>query len=249
MDILDTKSWQTKLAPDYNMTESWLDSAKLCVGLEHERVIFEKRAGGALMPHYVKGAQQWDLPHDSMSCLAETRSCPWDDTGTVVLDFLKRQGIVDRMYANRGYTLKHGEYKLSKSFMARSLELDPEAKKDHEEHSTNLYRGGGLHIHFSLSFKRDRFTQANARLFENQAFLFDTVRCLDNQLSKFITGKSSYRRAGQFRQKPYGFEYRSLFWGGDVEELLEITSIAYRVVNGKYLHVRDQILELLRNFQ
>jgi hypothetical protein len=188
---------------------------KVKVGLEHERMIFNRRTGRVAN---VRGKKQDILPHDTLSCLAETRGTPSFDAADAVLNFIREQARVDSLFNRRGYILKHGEFTLTEEEAKAAYEQD-EDKKDELDPNFNLVRGGGLHLHFSLM---DEYCTAS-ELFCTPEFVKLCVAELDTVVGRWIEGKSNYRRPGKWELKPYGFEYRSLLWLGDPAVLLEIT--------------------------
>lgn len=74
-------------------------------------------------------------------------------------------------------------------------------------------------------------------LFRDKSFIEIATAGLDEALEPFITGQSSYRVKGQAEEKPWGFEYRSPYWGGDPKELLQIARLGLRSVRSTLLEV------------
>lgn len=193
---------------------------KVKIGLEHERVIFNRRTGRVAN---VRGKKQDILPHDTLSCLAETRGGPSFDAAEAVLNFLREQGRVDSLFNHKGFVLKHDEFTLTEEQAKDAYELDEDKKEEQLDPNFNLVRGGGLHLHFSLM--EDNYW-AMSELFRNTTFIKMCVPELDASVGRWIEGKSNYRRPGKWEVKPHGFEYRSLLWKGDAGQLLQITKDA-----------------------
>jgi len=189
---------------------------KVKIGLEHERMVFNRRTGRVAN---VRGKKQDILPHDTLSCLAETRGAPSFDAADAVLNFIQEQDRVDSLFNRKGFTLKHGEFTLTEEQAKDAYEQD-EDKKEELDPNFNLVRGGGLHLHFSLM---EDYYWATSELFRTPEFIKLCVPELDTAVGRWIEGKSNYRRPGKWEVKPHGFEYRSLLWKGDSAELLRIT--------------------------
>ena len=209
---------------------------KVKIGLEHERVIFSRRTG---KPANVRGKPQSQFPHDTLSCLAETRGYPSFDAGEAVVNFLSKQAYVDGLYRSAGYDLPHGEFTLTPRMAKAAYEV--EAGKEKEEQKFNLVRGGGLHLHFSLMPEDDSGIYRTSLLLCDHYFICLAVRLLDLILEPWIEGKSSYRKPGQSRVKPHGFEYRSPLWTGDVTSLLKIATDGLRAVTDTVTNVHNMV--------
>ena len=212
------------------------------IGLEHERVIFNRKGQVA----HVKGADQRSLPHDTMSCLAETRGHFSYDSGDAVARFLDRQKQVDELYKQRRLVLKHGEHKITKAMSEAAYEEDhTKAPVEHFDEDGATYRGGGLHIHFSIM---DNSSWVTSSMFRNYLFAEFAAARLDGCLKDHIKGRSAYRTPGSVEIKQWGFEYRSLFWGGDPAVLVYLATSAKNVVaqlTGELLHLAGQLHEPL----
>lgn len=198
---------------------------KLHIGLEHERVMFDSHNNVA----YVKGCGQDVLPHDRMSCLAETRGHPDHQVSSAVLSFLNEQKRVDKSYSRaRKYVLSDKEEVVSRSIALKCFEGDD---KQAEECNFNLVRGCGLHIHFSLMHNG-----ICSSVFNNQFIIRELQRVLDNNMRNWVRGKSHYRQLGMegtIRIKDHGFEYRPVGWyNNDSTELLKIAQRAFDSVQG-----------------
>lgn len=194
------------------------------IGLEHERVIREVFDTNLLTYgsyRHVKGFPQESFPHDTMACLAETRGEPFWQAEVAVENFLKEQKRVDECYKKINMELIHGEHQIGQT-LAEDCYENWDTKQEESEPDFNLIRGGGLHIHFSGNTR--------PRVLLNPFIIVQCVMALDKSLAQWITGKSSYRKPTQALAKPWGFEYRSCFWGGSETELMVIAKDAHKTV-------------------
>jgi hypothetical protein len=208
---------------------------KIQIGLEHERVITSMTRICS-----VKGNAL--LPHDTMACLAETRGRYAESVAEACINFLDEQFRVSVKYAEAGLHLEHGEHTIPEDMAKECLENSPDKKKEKEK-NFNLVRGGGLHVHFSLATCSDTYWTPRLKLFRNMSFInLLALPQLDAKCKGWITGKSHYRVPSQCRIKPYGFEYRSMLWTGDAEQLLRQAQAAYDAVETSL-----RIMEQLKN--
>ena len=203
-----------------------LKPIKALIGLEHERVIFKD---GKV--YSVRRRNQEEFPHDTMAVLAETRGSPSSECMGILTNFLNEQARVDSLYALAGLRLEHGEFKIPKGLACKSLEHVGDDKKDDDLSDiscsdSHIYRGGGLHIHYSMHVEDHDRTFRNIDMLTNDWFFRHLIIDKLDQATQFIVGASRYRRPYQWRPKPYGFEYRSYFWRGDLETLTSITNTA-----------------------
>lgn len=192
------------------------------IGLEHERMIVDSESW--YTPRHVKGFPQEVAPHDTMSCLAETRGFHGGSAEEATRHFLQEEARVNALYKKLNLELTYREMDLTQEFAATAYERThtPKPEEEGKLPSFNLVRGGGLHIHFSAS---------PPVLMDPQFVQQRLIYHLDNALEKDIFGRSFYRKRGQFRMKPWGFEYRSCMWSGCPHALRGMAERAFKIVS------------------
>lgn len=191
----------------------------LKVGFEHERII---TSDGRYIAN-VRGAKQKLLPHDRFAVLAETRGPPEASAFFAMRSFLEEYHRVSSAYLRSDLILVEGEREVPQSVAVVAYEHDDEEKVASETRF-NLVRGGGLHIHFSIHDDAVGGVIPAPKAVDIRAAIIAT-KVLDSLLGKFISGESNYRKSGEFRSKPWGFEYRSCGWYGRTDDLCELARI------------------------
>lgn len=121
------------------------------IGIEHERMIFD----GDDFTN-VRNLPQDAFPHDTLSCLAETRGPAHWSFYHAALGFLVEQARVDALYSvaslmpdgsrnERRYNLRHGEYLLTQAQALDAFESINYGLKGEKECTFNVVGQGELH--------------------------------------------------------------------------------------------------------